>query len=116
MFRLSHLPDRIADTWQLAAQGTTIRRHATPSRGIVRVMIDRENAVDVAGTNARAAAGHCTIIAERAAPTFSSTGPTPAANATLSSRIRAAFDPAGILNPGLAPDAPRSPMVQHTDA
>lgn len=116
VFRLSHLPDRIADTWQLAAQGTTIRRHATPSRGIVRVMIDRENAVDVAGTIARAAAGHCTIIAERAAPTFWSTGPTPAANATLSSRIRAAFDPAGILNPGLAPDAPRSPMVQHTDA
>ena len=114
VFRLSHLPDRIADTWQLAGHSHAVWRHATPSRGIVRVIVS--NADDVAAMIARAAAGRCTLIAERAPAAFWATGPTPAPNATLASRIRAAFDPAGILNPGLAPDAPRARATQSADA
>jgi glycolate oxidase FAD binding subunit len=112
VLRLSHLPDRIGDTWQLAEHPRPGWRHASPGRGIVRVIM---NADDDAGAIARAAAGRCTLIAERAPEAFWATGPTPVPNATLASRVRAAFDPAGILNPGLAPDAPCAQAPPPTD-
>lgn len=113
VLRLSHRPDRIADTWRAAAGIPSAYRHATPSRGIVRVIVYGDD--DIAAATARAAA-RCTLIAERAPAAVWLAGPTPVPNAPLSARIRAAFDPAGILNPGLAPDAPRSPAWPPTDA
>ena len=103
VLRLSHLSDRIADTWRLAGAGPTHAwRHATPSRGIVRVILP--GAGDPMPI-ARAAAGRCTVIAERAPAPFWAAAPPPP-NAPLAARIRAAFDHVGILNPGLAPLAP----------
>lgn len=116
VFRLSQLPDRIADTWQLADHAPGVWRHATPSRGIVRVIVTNADANDAAATIARAAAGRCTLIAERAPAAFWASAATPMPNAALASRVRAAFDPAGILNPGLAPDAPRPHATQSADA
>ena len=113
VLRLSQLPDRIGDTWQIAGHARPVWRHASPSRGIVRVII--HSADGAAAAIARAAAGRCTLIPERAPEAFWTDGPTPVPNATLASRVRAAFDPAGILNPGLAPDAPRSPAPPPAD-
>jgi FAD/FMN-containing dehydrogenase len=113
VLRLSHRPDRIADTWRAAAGIPSTYRHATPSRGIVRVIVNGDD--DIAAATARAAA-RCTLIAERAPAAVWLAGHTPLPNAPRSARIRAAFDPAGILNPGLAPDAPRSPARPPTDA
>jgi len=71
---------------------------------------------DTAATIARAADGRCTLIAERAPAALWAAGPTPMPNASLAARIRAAFDPAGILNPGLAPDSAPPPATEQTDA
>jgi len=114
VLRLSHLPDRIADTWQIAGRLPSAWRHATPSRGIVRVIM--KDSGDTVATVARAADGRCTLIAERAPAAFWLAGPTPMPNAPLAARIRAAFDPAGILNPGLAPDSAPPPATEPTDA
>ena len=102
VLRLSHLPDRIGETWR-AASMPDAWRHATPSRGIVRVLLPP--AAD-AGAIARAAAGRCTLIAERAPAPLWTGELAPMPNEELAARVRAAFDPAGILNAGLAaPDA-----------
>jgi hypothetical protein len=99
--RLSHLPDRIAATWCAAASLADTMRHATPSRGIVRVIAASTAEHAAASIGQAAATACCTVIPERLpAPLWSSVA-TPTPNALLTSRVQAAFDPWGILNPGL---------------
>jgi len=110
--RLSHLPDRIADTWRLAQppehQRPLVLRHATPSRGIVRVIAD-PGAEDAVTSLALAAATNCTLIPERAPATLWSAAAQRMPNATLAARLRRTFDPAAVLNPaGGSPPAPRA--------
>ena len=103
--RLSQLPDRLADTWRGAATTTTTPltyRHATPSRGIVRI-VAAPGAEHTLAAIARAAAARCTIIPERFPASLWASVAAPTPNATLAARVRAAFDPRGVLNPALAP-------------
>jgi glycolate oxidase FAD binding subunit len=108
VWRMSDLPSAIADTWSHAE---TILRvagaswmHASVGRGIVRCIgvpatsDDGERALIAALTSSPFGG---TIIYERLPAEQWATLSTPAATDPVSRRIRAAFDPHSLLNPGI---------------
>jgi glycolate oxidase FAD binding subunit len=74
--------------------------HATVDRGIVRCVLPDAEPRRTSAQAARLAAAPCTAIWERM-PAESWHSLPPAADDPLSRRARAAFDPSGILNPGI---------------
>lgn len=105
VFRISRLPAEIGTAWAeasavaAACEGTLV--HASPARGIVRCIVPRndddlawlERAFEAPSTSKR--------IGERMPDgLWPSCAPSPIAD-PLSSRIKATFDPMGVLNPGI---------------
>jgi len=89
VFRLSNLPSEIAATWNEAVSVADAKVHASPMRGIVRVL----------APGLRNTSFTSTRIAERLPaglwPLF------PAQTAELQSRMKSSFDPSNVLNPGI---------------
>lgn len=102
--RYSDLPSRVGETWAAAAGIAGARVHASPARGIVRVMLPAGH--DDAARICAAPAG-ATMIAERLPadlwPSAASGAPAPG---TLAQGVKAAFDPRNVLNPGILGAAP----------
>jgi len=107
VLRLSRLPSEIGVTWSDAQTlgatcGGSALIHATPSRGIVRCILPRG---DVAGRarlrNALDTPTTATRIGERLEAELWPLVTRPASSGSLASRIRSAFDPREILNPGI---------------
>jgi FAD/FMN-containing dehydrogenase len=105
VFRLSRLPSEIGTAWAeasavaAACEGTLV--HASPARGIVRCIVPR-NDDDLAWLErAFEAPSTSTRIGERMPDSlWPACAPSPIAD-PLSSRIKATFDPMGVLNPGI---------------
>jgi hypothetical protein len=101
VLRLPGLPAQVAATWQGArdiGRGTATMRHVSLGRGTVRVISagPMDEAVRLmAGARER---GRC--IVERTVDDGRRALPMSATD-RLSSRLRQAFDPGGILNPGI---------------
>ncbi len=89
VFRLSNLPSEIARTWSEASSVEGARIHASPARGIVRVL----------AASLHDASFVSTTIPERLParlwPLF------PARTGELLSRVKTSFDPSNVLNPGI---------------
>jgi glycolate oxidase FAD binding subunit len=96
VLRYSNLPSRIADTWSLAANINGARVTAAPARGVVRLVLP---ASEPAMPSVSSVPSDITVIAERLG-----TGTWPVAHAptgALPARIKAAFDPHNLMNPGI---------------
>jgi glycolate oxidase FAD binding subunit len=87
--RLSRLPSEIANTWREAASLDGALIHATPARGVVRVIVSG----GVPRTDA-------TMIAERLPAGLWSTMPGIRVG-TLSQGVKSTFDPGNVLNAGI---------------
>ncbi|HEY7878642.1 MAG TPA: FAD-binding oxidoreductase [Gemmatimonadaceae bacterium] len=102
--RFSDLPSRVADTWRAAREITSLaggaRQHASVGRGIVRVIAPPNDDAAVTAL-VHAAARAATAIPERLPGTCWSALTTPMPNAELARRVKRAFDPANLLNPGI---------------
>ena len=106
VFRLSQLPSEMGELWDAsravsrAYPATLI--HATPARGIVRFIVPNGSvaSADVfPASNAKRIGERLTI------DLWHQCSPTTAAGA-IPSRIKKAFDPRGVLNPGILGDVP----------
>ena len=107
VLRLSRLASEIGVTWSDAqtlgaTAGGSALIHATPSRGIVRCILPRGDAA----TRARLRVAldtptTATRIGERLEAELWPLVTRPASSGSLASRIRSAFDPREILNPGV---------------
>jgi FAD/FMN-containing dehydrogenase len=105
VLRYSRLPSAIAQTWteleSLAREVPGAMIHARPARGIVRLILPSS---DAATSHLRAGlSGGATAkrIGERLpADLWPLLAPRPTADA-LSARIKQAFDPDSVLNPGI---------------
>lgn len=96
VLRYSSLPSRIAETWSLAANIDGARVTAAPARGVVRLALP---ASELAMPSVSSVPPETTVIAERLG---AGTWPAPHARAgALPARIKAAFDPHNLLNPGI---------------
>lgn len=104
VFRLSCLPSDIDRAWRAAADvaqactGTLV--HASPAHGIVRCIVPREFAAAPTIVNVLRSTASLKRIGERLTPELWRLCPSPTAD-TLSTRIKRAFDPRGVLNPGI---------------
>jgi glycolate oxidase FAD binding subunit len=106
--RLSRLPSEIGLTWSDAESiGDTVGSgapfiHATPSRGVVRCILPRGNAVSRTRlAEALGAPTTVTRVGERLEHALWSFVTRPSPSDELASRVRATFDPNAILNPGI---------------
>jgi glycolate oxidase FAD binding subunit len=108
VLRLSRLPSEIGSTWSDAKAigatcgGNAAFLHATPSRGVVRCIVPRGDAAARARLrDVLAAPTTATRVGERLEaelwPLVSSLSPSD----SLAQRVRSAFDPHAILNPGV---------------
>ena len=102
--RLSCLPQRVAETWNEARSvletipGAVM--HATPSLGIIRCILSGDSESSAIQRLATLTA-HPTVIFERLpAGLWESLSPSVVAD-RISRRMKNAFDPLGILNPGI---------------
>lgn len=104
VFRLSCLPSEIDRAWTEAAdvaqacQGTWV--HASPARGVVRCIVPNASAAAPAVANVFRSSSSLKRIGERLTPALWRLCPSPTAD-PLSTRIKQAFDPRGVLNPGI---------------
>jgi glycolate oxidase FAD binding subunit len=106
VWRMSDLPSRIVETWQRAesltagVHGALI--HAAIGRGVVRCIASPAAGTEdaLATTIDRSPFGGTTIV-ERATPGHWPARASRVATDPISRRIRAAFDPHGLLNPGI---------------
>lgn len=100
--RFSNLPTRVAECWRLArditARSPHAWQHASIGRGIVRVVVPARDGDAVAALSRAATA---TAVAERLPPACWAAGAAPMPNVELARRVKHAFDPAGVLNPGI---------------
>ena len=94
--RLSDLPSEIERTWQAASMLNAFV-HASPARGIVRVIARDPSATTALASAARGAAP--TRVAERLAGEQWQAFSAPASE--LNARVKRAFDPANVLNRGI---------------
>ncbi|MEP6690497.1 MAG: FAD-binding protein [Gemmatimonadaceae bacterium] len=99
--RLSRAPSRIGELWRVArcAGGETLV-HASLVRGVVRCIVPSADAAAVGALVAAAHPTRTTVIGERLPAPVWSDVPSRVADA-LSMGVKQAYDPAGILNPGL---------------
>lgn len=93
--RYSALPSHFDKLWSLMATPGTVA-HASVSRGIVRTF---SGATSAEHNNATSVPFQVGIIVERNAP---STATSTSASHALATRVRDAFDPWRLLNPGIA--------------
>jgi glycolate oxidase FAD binding subunit len=109
--RLSSRPTRLAalcaELFAPAARAFGLLAHATPSRGVVRFVLPGAEGFGMPRPDLGGAAGQ--PPARRAVerlpaalwPAVGAAGAAPAADDPLSRRVRDAFDPARVLNPGI---------------
>lgn len=103
VFRLSRRPAAIASVWQEAmaiaevCPGTLV--HARPLRGTVRCIVPASAAAAEALPRALAS-GQSTRIGERLSPELWRMA-FPSPRREVDARVKSAFDPAGVLNPGI---------------
>lgn len=90
--RYSALPNRVAESWDVASQMHGARIHASPTRGIVRALAD--------GNSLPASSDGVTRIAERVPGAQWSEFPS--VDTALTRRMKKTFDPANVLNRGMA--------------
>ena len=112
MVRWSQLPSRVGETWrhvvQVCASHPGALIHAALTRGVVRAVIPGAGAASLARTlqaDRAAASGEglaaLVRIAERLPERVWPTEASSPVSDDLSHRVRRAFDPAHVLNPGL---------------
>jgi glycolate oxidase FAD binding subunit len=92
VIRVSRRPSELARLWSVAMRIPVVDAHATVARGIVRLRLTSDATFDVAAFDA---GDHWIEETRRAAAVASG------ADEAISRRLRQAFDPAGILNPGV---------------
>lgn len=108
VFRLSRLPSEIGTTWDeaiRAVQGISgALLHATPARGIVRCIVpsggENPARLEAALTNSQ-----CKRIGERMPERLWSAAFPSRAMTGIGGRLKQAFDPRGVLNPGILGDS-----------
>lgn len=111
--RLSQLPSRIGESWfaagQLAAAWPGTMRHATLGRGVVRCLLPSGDDDEL--LRALSLPFHGTRVPERLPPSawarLSTSGSSGGTHDRLSRDIKRAFDPAGVLNPGILGEVER---------
>jgi glycolate oxidase FAD binding subunit len=91
--RLSDLPTAVAAVWAAAARVPNVLVHASPARGVVRVIGDAS--LDIAALRD----GQCAMVAERLSA--AQWQQVPGLEGALPARIKRAFDPRNVLNPGI---------------
>ena len=107
VLRLSRLPSEIGVTWSdahvlAATTGPGAFVHATPSRGIVRCILPRSDAAARGRLrDALSAPTTATRIGERLEGDLWDVLGQPHPSGSIAARIRSAFDPQAILNPGI---------------
>ena len=103
--RLSTLPGRLAALWRTAGDITALGhgawRHASVGRGIVRLVVPAHEREALDALVRAAAAQPATTVAERLPAAAWSALASPVPNAELARRVKRAFDPGALLNPGM---------------
>ena len=103
VFRLSRRPSEIGSVWKEAVTiasgcpGTLL--HARPARGVVRCSVPAGDGVE-ASLARLLTAGQATRIGERLSPGLWRTA-FPVPHRDMDARVKSAFDPSGVLNPGI---------------
>jgi hypothetical protein len=109
VLRISGLPSRFAETWHAAGEiarvcgGALV--HGTPARGIARIIAgpgayDSAATADALARTLDTQTSHARICERLPAALWPRVAPSPVSH-RLARDIRAAFDPAHILNPGI---------------
>ncbi len=105
VFRLSQLPARLDATWReamsLAARAPHAQLHATVARGVVRCIVPVTEGVIDTLRRSFGTPSTVTRVAERLPAELWPMCPARTIDTRLSRRVRATFDPAHILNPGI---------------
>jgi glycolate oxidase FAD binding subunit len=94
VFRLSRLPSEIGDPWTAARHLADAFVHATPARGIVRCIVPRTSQSTLPSWPSSPKR-----VGERLTPELWEQFPLPASD--IAARIKRAFDPRSVLNPGI---------------
>ncbi len=94
--RLSDSPSNIESTWSASARIDGALVHASPARGIVRAIVPVGHAAATAVSDVPAG---MTVIGERLPASLWAR--VPFQRGALPPRIKAAFDPSNVLNPGI---------------
>ena len=94
VFRLSQLPTEIDKLWELGRPLSHAFIHATPMRGIVRFILP-VNPTETLPTISPRIKRFGERLSPELWPQF------PPSGSTLASRIKKAFDPRNVLNPGI---------------
>ena len=104
VIRFSTLPGRIVDLWtNLQRSGIPIpgvMMHATPSLGIVRCILPGSSSLDAVESLVGTASG-ATRLYERLPSSLWDSMSQSVTDDRISQRIKRAFDPGNILNPGI---------------
>ena len=107
VFRVSALPAQIGTLFERAsalAEGLGGYAHATLARGVVRCVLpapaDSESLTRLRVDLSQLAVG-VTMVGERMPPSLWSSVSRPSASDALAERVRSAFDPDHIMNPGI---------------
>ena len=107
VLRLSQRRSEMADSWE---RGSAIARtcgglvHGSPARGIVRVALPGDPGALAAPLRAELHRFKGTVVFERLSPSLWTDLARPTALDPLSRSVKRAFDPDGILNPGILGD------------
>jgi glycolate oxidase FAD binding subunit len=105
VFRLSQLPSKLGECWnaamRVAADCSDTLIHARPALGVVRCIVPRSDANVAALARMFAEPRTQTRIGERLPAALWDACAPSVANASLSRRIKATFDPSTVLNPGI---------------
>jgi glycolate oxidase FAD binding subunit len=104
VLRISSVPAHVPDLWNALDRATReidgALTHATPRLGIVRCILPAKSASEVI-TRAQASVPGCTILYERLPSAMWLAHSPSVITDRLSRDVRRAFDPHGILNPGI---------------